>query len=87
MEEKLAMSMPFVEASRESFEAMRAALVELRRADPDDGKRRKRKAKAKWQSAENSCCFRIYEISHMFLYSREIDENCKLGAIGIDIGK
>ena len=78
------MSMPFVEASQESFEAIGAALVELRRADPDDGKRN---AKGKCQSAETPVCFRIYGISHMFLYSCEIDENCKLGAIGIDTGK
>ena len=49
-EEKLAMSMPFVEASQESFESIGAALVELQRADPDD---RKRKAKGKRQSVES----------------------------------
>ena len=79
-EEKLAMSMPFVEASQESFEAIGAALVELRRADPDDGKR---KAKGKRQSAETPVYFRIYKISHMFLYNCEIDENCKKGILVI----
>ena len=78
------MSMPFVEASQESFEAIGAALVELRRADPDDGKRT---ARGKRQSAKTSICFRIYEVSHMFLYSCEVDENCKMGAIRKDIGK